>query len=349
MPLDEPSWWYDVRNAWPAIVLRPFSQIYGAVAARRLRDGPKYRSKLPVICIGNFTAGGTGKTPLAVMLGDRLRRSGETPVVLSRGYGGSLRGPHLVDPKSSSAAQTGDEPLLLAQHQTTVIARDRVLGARFIEQRQLGTVIIMDDGLQNPKLAKTLSIAVVDGARGFGNGHVIPSGPLRAPLYEQLGLVGAIVLIGGGRQSLPAGLEGASCPVMRAAPEPVGDLGWLRAQRLVAFAGIGHPERFFALLRDGGGELVETIAFADHHPFSQDDAERLLTRARVHAAALVTTEKDFARLAGHTGHAATLAAATRVLKIRLAFEERHDNRLLDLVGAAVARHRDRADKARSDG
>ncbi len=372
MPLDEPSWWYgedDRRAHW----LAPVARIWGRVAqARHTRQAP-YRSRLPVICIGNFTAGGTGKTPLALHIAALLKAAGEHPALLTRGYGGHLAGPLWVEPARHDASEVGDEPLLLARTAPVMLARDRRLGALAIEQagtedlaRAGGTepisVIVMDDGLQNPALAKDLSIALVDGLRGVGNGRVIPAGPLRAPLEFQLGIVDAIVVtrpLGApapGRPGVETGedatasprprvleslRQGFPGPVLAAEQRPDGDTAWLRGARVYAYAGIGNPDRFFATLRGLGADLVATVRFADHHAFNDAEAARLIDKAEQSSATLVTTEKDWARLAacekrdGATTARARLAAASRTLPIQLEFEPGDAARLADMVLTAA--------------
>ena len=199
MPVSEPSWWYGPGGGWQTALLSPIGAIVGAIASRRLQNAKPYRSPLTVICVGNFTAGGSGKTPLALLLAKLVAEENREPWFLSRGYGGRLQGPVCVNPARHSASDVGDEPLLLARTAPTVIARNRREGAETIEAlASKNAVIIMDDGLQNPVLAKDLSIAVVDARRGFGNGHVIPAGPLRAPLAVQMNLADLIVLTGQG-------------------------------------------------------------------------------------------------------------------------------------------------------
>jgi tetraacyldisaccharide 4'-kinase len=346
VPLDEPAWWYgDDRTgskSWGmARWLAPVAAVTGWAAAIRYRLVTPYRARLPVICVGNFTAGGTGKTPLAAHVCDQLRRAGHRPAVLTRGYGGRHAGPHWVG-GSDSARDVGDEALLLARTTPTLVARDRSAGARAIESKpEAATVIVMDDGLQNPQLAKDLAIAVVDGARGLGNGRVMPAGPLRASLAFQLGLVDAIVV----NAALPGAGDGVAQslrqrfggPLLRATTVAAGDASWLRGKQVVAWAGIGAPQRFLAMLEGLGAETVETVVFRDHQPLVAADAERLLGLARDTRAQLVSTEKDLARLRGATGPLAELAAATRVLPIELRFAEPDARRLDALVAAALER------------
>jgi tetraacyldisaccharide 4'-kinase len=298
-----------------AHVLRPAGALYGMIARARLAQ-PGHRSRLPVVCIGNFTAGGTGKTPMAIWVGRELSRLGRKPAFLSRGYRGSIVGPHLVDPVRDRAVATGDEPLLLARVAPTVIARDRVAGARLIETLE-ADVIVMDDGLQNPSLVKDLSIAVIDAGAGLGNGLVIPAGPLRLPLSAQLPLVHAVVAVDSGEaEGEPTYLSGWHGPIHRLRLTALGDVAWLAGRRVIAFAGIGRPEKFLATLRGLGAEIIAMHDFPDHHAFSDAEAEQLLAEADRHRAALLTTEKDMVRLAA-SGAQAMLARQAQALAVGL--------------------------------
>ncbi|MGQ0671298.1 MAG: tetraacyldisaccharide 4'-kinase [Hyphomicrobium sp.] len=345
MRLDEPGWWYGATRA-EAIAARglsPLGRLYGHLVQRRFKATTAYRSRLPVVCVGNLTAGGTGKTPLVAFIAQLLKAAGCHPVILSRGHGGRLAGPHWVAPGIDTAHDCGDEPLLLADVATVMVARDRRAGAMMIERSERpADVIVMDDGLQNPSLIKDLVIAVVDGLRGFGNGEIIPAGPLRAPLDFQLGLTDCIVVNGGaGPSAAPVldRIEGLRRdflgPVLSAHVEPAETADWLPGQDVVAYAGIGHPQRVFDMIAALGGHVVEAIAFADHHAFSDADARRLLTLAIERKAMLVTTAKDRARLIGGRGALADLAAASRVLHVRLAFSTRDRERLVALLDAAM--------------
>jgi len=343
--LDEPSWWYAQAPSRLAKVLQPLGALYGRAVAARHGRARSYRSRLPVICVGNFTAGGTGKTPLAMHLCARLKAAGHAPVALTRGYGGRLSGPHWVNATSDVAGDVGDEPLLLARAVPTLVARDRPLGVRAIEVGPHPvTVVVMDDGLQNATLVKDLAIAVVDGSRGLGNGLVLPAGPLRAPLDFQLELTDAIV-VNEGAAAAAAGpvtqwlRRRFAGPVLRAGVAPALTTCWLRATRVVAWAGIGAPQRFFATLRALGAELAEAVVFRDHQQLGADDARRLLHLARRHGARLVTTEKDMVRLAGTGGALGELRHASQALPVRLAFEARDAERLLALVETALQARR----------
>lgn len=346
MPVDEPDWWYGPADSASARLLTPAAKIVTAIAARRWRNAQPFRSSLAVVCIGNFTAGGTGKTPLARAIARLLAELGEKPVFLSRGYGGSERGPHRVDSERDAAARVGDEPLLLARDAPTFVARDRAAGARAIAQevaagRLAATVIVLDDGMQNPTLAKDLTLAVVDGRRGFGNGRVLPAGPLREPLAVQMPRVDAVIVNAPPGGPAPHVTDELSRwwrgPTLLASVEPAQDIGWLAGVPLVAFAGIGHPRRFFDLLRDLGGNIAAEIAFADHHALGEAEASRVIDTAKQHRAAIVTTEKDLARLSGGTGSLAALREIARALPIRLAFSASDRTRLTALLRQAADR------------
>ena len=342
MPLNEPSWWYRESEAWQAKLLAPLGWLWGHATARRLGGGTPYRAQCPVICIGNFTAGGTGKTPMSLAVAVIVRDLGGTPVFLSRGYGGTRAGPIFVDNTRHTATEVGDEPLLLAQTAPAVIARDRAAGARLIERTAApGTVIIMDDGLQNPYLVKDLVIAVVDGQRGLGNLAVIPAGPLRAPLAFQARLVDAIVVNGGSQQAdfpgMPELLRSFSGPLLAARTDVAADAPSLRGVKVVAFAGIANPERFFRSLESQRAMVCDRIAFGDHHAFTAADCERLLATATAQGARLITTEKDFARLKGRSEPALQrLRASSQTLAMELVLEDSDLAVLRDLIAKAVA-------------
>ncbi len=275
--------------AW---LLSPIGWIYGAITAWRM-GRPGVRAGIPVICIGNLTAGGAGKTPTVLMLAKALEERGESPFVVSRGYGGRLAGPVRVEPERMTAAECGDEPLLLAARLPVIVSRDRLAGARLAEA-QGATLVLLDDGLQNPRLAKDCTIAVVDAGQGLGNGLCLPAGPLRAPVAAQMRHVDAVLLIG---DSPVSTLAGGEKPMFRAriVPDPEA-VARLAGRPLLAFAGIGRPEKFFATLRDAGLDLVATRSFADHHPFTDAEIAALRADAAAAGLALVTTEKDAARL-----------------------------------------------------
>ena len=342
MPSREPDWWYGQEQTVIARMLRPLGALYGAASEYRIRRGTPHKSAVPVICIGNFTAGGTGKTPLTLLLAEMLLARGAEPVALSRGYGGRVREPHWVDPAHDQAGRVGDEPLLLARAMPTLVARDRHQGALAIAARATArTIILMDDGMQNSALAKDLVIAVVDGRRGFGNGWVIPAGPLRATLAFQMTLADAILVNGApaanasGEPIFERLAREFPGPVLAATVAAQGDATWLAEKPLAAFAGIGAPERFFDLVESLGGRIAIRRAFPDHHVFTAADAEALLAAATATGARLVTTEKDLARLAGQPGVLGDLASQTTVLAITLALPSGDRTRLQSLLDAVV--------------
>ena len=322
----EPSWWYRPAGL-TATALGPVSRLYGAVAEHRFARGENYRSPLPVICVGNFTAGGSGKTPFTAMLAEVLLARGERPVILTRGYGGRTAGPHWVDAQADTAAGVGDEPLLLAKIAPVLVARDRAAGARAIEERAAATVIVMDDGLQNAALEKDLAIAVVDGSRGLGNGCVIPAGPLRAPMAAQGARVGLIAFNGVPAPDLLAQMEQqCRAPCIKGQLQSAGDVGWLKGARVLAYAGIGHPGRFFETLRSLGAIVVEERSFGDHATMSRLDAASLLARAATLGATLITTQKDHIRL-NASPQLMALVAASQTLRVCMVLLPNSDKEL----------------------
>jgi tetraacyldisaccharide 4'-kinase len=282
--------------------LSPVGFVYGAITARRMQQAGQ-RADVPVICIGSYHVGGAGKTPTAIALVQMLQAAGETPVLLSRGYGGRLSGPVRVDPAQHRAGDVGDEPLLLARAAPVIVARDRVQGAA--AARAVGaSVIVMDDGFQNPSLHKDVSLAVIDGGRAAGNACVFPAGPLRAPLAVQIARTDALVIVGDGAAAdgIAHTVDASGAPVLRARLVPDRQaVSALRGKRVLAFAGIGDPQRFFDTLRASGIEVAASRAFADHHAFSAEDIADVLAQARASALTPVTTEKDLARLRGMAG------------------------------------------------
>ena len=317
---EPPFWWR--AAAIEARLLAPVAAIYGAVAASRLKH-EGYRAGVPVICIGNPTLGGAGKTPTALAVARMLKAASERPVFLSRGYGGRQRSPLLVAPDRHRAADVGDEPLLLARLAPTVVAHDRVEGAKAAHAAG-ASVIVMDDGFQNPSLAKDFSVLVIDGRRGIGNSKVFPAGPLRAPLDDQLARADAVILVGAmGEAASAAGaaVEARKLPLFQARLDPDREaIAALTGRPVLAFAGIGDPEKVFATLREAGIAVAATRSFADHHRYTPADARDLCRQADAEGLTLVTTEKDTARLRGEEA-TAELAARVRVLPVGLVFEQ----------------------------
>src|SRR6478735_665303 len=276
----EPGFWHGPASL-NAHLLKPLAALYGAVAARRLqRRG--LNAGIPVFCVGNYHVGGAG----------------ETPAVLSRGYGGKLRGPVRVDPGRHAASDVGDEPLMMADALPVVVSRKRADGVP-LARAQGATVILMDDGFQSPAIVKDASLIVTDSARGIGNGQVFPAGPLRAPLRPQLARTDALIVVGNGSaaETVSAEIAAQGKPVLSAHLKPDdAQVAQLRGKRVLAFAGIGDPTRFFNTLRASGIDVAAQRAFADHHPYSQAEIEGLIAEAKRDALTLVTTEKDLARL-----------------------------------------------------
>lgn len=258
---------------------------------------------VPVICIGNYHLGGAGKTPLAIHLIGLLREMGEKPVVLSRGYGGRMHGPVLVTDKHT-ARDVGDEPVMLSRIVPVVVSRDRVAGAE--RARAIGaSVIVMDDGFQNPSLRKDLSIVVIGGRRGVGNGAVFPAGPLRAPLDLQTSRTDVLIVVGPGpgADGVIEMVKRRGVPVLRAQTRPhESSLAVLRGRRVLAFAGIGDPERFFDTLRAGGVDVVRTHPFPDHHAYTLEEIQSVLGQTAQEQLLAVTTEKDIVRLRDVVSH-----------------------------------------------
>ncbi len=314
-----PDFWYR-EESLSGELLAPLGIAYDLAGRLRRAVARPLRLDLPVACVGNLVAGGAGKTPVTLDLARRLTARQAAPHILSRGYGGSAAGPLAVDPKGHEAAEVGDEPLLLARAAPTWVARDRAAGGRAAQEAGAGC-LLLDDGFQNPGLAKDLSIVVVDAEVGFGNGFLLPAGPLRERVTRGLARADAVVLLGEDRRGLspqiPSGL-----PLLRARLVPGPGAAALSGRRLVAFAGIGRPAKFFDSLRALGAELVAEHAFDDHHPFTAEEVERLIDEAGAAEAIAVTTEKDDVRLPGH------LRARVEILPVRL---EWSDERPLDAL------------------
>jgi tetraacyldisaccharide 4'-kinase len=310
-------WWQPGRG----LLLSPLAAVYGTVAWWRMHSRGR-DAGVPVICLGNLTVGGGGKTPAALAVGRLLLAAHTRPFFLSRGYGGRLGGPILVNPAEHKAADIGDEPLLLARLASTIVARDRVAGAEAARARG-ANVIVMDDGFQNPALKKDLAIIVVDGHRGIGNRRIIPAGPLRAPLGTQLKRAQALILVGPpeGAASVVKAARRRQLALFHGRLEPDrSTLAALNGRKVLAFAGIADPEKFFTTLTEAGVVVAERRSFPDHHAYSATEARLLVVHADDRNLVLITTEKDQARLLGNP-KLATLAARTLVLPVRLVIDE----------------------------
>ncbi len=311
-----PGFWRSSRPTALARVLQPLGALYGSATARRMAQ-PGRRAGAPVVCVGNFVAGGAGKTPAAMALARLLIDDGRRVAFLSRGYGGAKRAePVRVDLNVHDARTVGDEPLLLARVAPCWVGADRVNGATMAVEAG-AQVLLLDDGLQNPALAKDLAFAVVDGEQGFGNGLCIPAGPLRAPVEAQAAYVQALIMIGGEEAAaLAISAAAPGKPILRANIEPDAfAAATLIGREVVAFAGIARPEKFYATLRRIGAQLVATRDFADHHVFTEREIEALTDEAARRGALLATTEKDRVRLT------ARQAQAVVTLPVMLRFEE----------------------------
>ena len=314
-------WWREKSLAsW---ALAPLSYLYSVVARRPFGKG--ITSKIPVICIGNFTAGGAGKTPVALSLAKQFQARGDEVVFLSRGYGGALSGPHLVSPTNDRAQDVGDEPLLLAKQAPTIIAHDRVAGLRFIEQQFTPDLIIMDDGFQSARIKPHHALLVIDGKRGLGNGFVMPAGPLRAPLSVQLDHADSLLVVHSSQQNHAAvenlirHFDEKQASVFDVNLKLTQDYD-LAGKRVVAFSGIGHPQKFFDTVEGCGADLVSSMPFPDHHSFSEGEAANILLQANLFDAEIVTTAKDAIRLEGGEGNLAKLLEAVKVIEVEAVFD-----------------------------
>jgi tetraacyldisaccharide 4'-kinase len=307
-----PEFWSTGAGPWPAL-LSPLGCLYAAGGRLERRLARPLRASIPVICVGNLTAGGTGKTPIALDIARRLAAMGRNPGFLSRGYGGKAPGPLRVDPASHTALQVGDEPLLLATRCPTWVAKDRRAALGAMEAAGIDTVI-MDDGFQDPALAKDLSLVVVDGAAGFGNGRVIPAGPLRETVAGGLERADAVIIVG---EDLAHARDQVRAlrldlPVIDARLEPDEAARALAGHRVFGFAGIGRPEKFEATLVEIGADIQGFTPFPDHHPYTGDELFSLLGAAAAADAMPVTTAKDWVRLPRKTREKVTMVGINAV-------------------------------------
>jgi tetraacyldisaccharide 4'-kinase len=313
-----PDFWQ--KGGVLAALLSPLGALHGMSVAFKAASAKPFDPGLPVICVGNLTAGGSGKTPVAIAIAEMLRTRGHKPCFLTRGYGGATRGPALAS-RGHTAAQMGDEALLLARTAPTIVARDRAAGAKLAKEKG-ATVLVMDDGHQNFALRKSLSLVVVDAETGFGNGHQIPAGALRESVAQGLTRADAVVLVGDGIPDL----HGYTGPVLHAHLKADG--AGFAGQDVFAFAGIGRPEKFVTSLEDSGAHVTGRCFFDDHHPYTDDEIIQLKMLAG--DALLVTTEKDFVRLTMQQRE------GIKVLKVSAGFDDRAAmDALLDTAVPAV--------------
>ena len=312
-------WW---KRGHPAsFILWPVSWLYGAVAGRRMERADGARLAVPVFCVGNFTVGGTGKTPVAEALARAALAMGRRPGFLLRGYGGKVDAAVMVDPQRHTFRDVGDEALMLSRLAPVAVSPARVDAAALLDEAGVD-FIIMDDGLQSGRLRPDFAVAVVDARRGFGNGHCLPAGPLRAPLAKQLPKVDAVLLNGEGAGAGAVRILAADAglPVVALRQVPVAETHTLAGASVLAYAGIGDPEKFFATLRALGADVVRSIPLADHQPITEAIARSLLADGA--GLTLVTTAKDMARLGGAAGPAVTaLREASEVLEITAEFDD----------------------------
>jgi tetraacyldisaccharide 4'-kinase len=332
-----PFWWKKAGlQAW---LLTPVSWIYAAVASRNMKRAKRLKMPVPVICVGNFTVGGAGKTPTVITLAKAAKAKGLKAGVLSRGYGGSIDRTTVVDPAHHRARDVGDEPLLIARETLTVVSRKRVDGAR----RLIGEgcdLIIMDDGFQSASLHFDYALMVIDTMRGIGNGRIVPAGPVRAPTGLQLKFATALLKVGTGNAADPfiriAARSGK--PVLEASIRPV-DAPEIRNRKVLAFAGIADPQKFFRTVEELGGIIAMDRPFGDHQHLTEDEIADILATAERESLDIVTTAKDAVRLIGHHGRAAELLDKVKVIEVEMAFDSRATPGLIIDQAIAAARKR----------
>lgn len=339
MASEAPPFWWE-KPDWRARALSPLSWLYGAIAGRRMRSAKREKIDVPVLCVGNFTVGGSGKTPVAIALAGHALQRGLNPGFLSRGHGGSFAEPHIVDAHHDAAKHVGDEPLLLAEHAPVAVSPNRAAGARMLIEKEGCDFLIMDDGFQSARIHIDFALVVVDARYGVGNGRVIPGGPLRAPVVTQLLYADALLRMGDGtaadavvRQAARAGK-----PIFAARARPR-DTKQFAGKRLLAFAGIGHPEKFYDTVAEAGGKVVLSRSFPDHHVYGADELAELLSTAKTADLRLVTTAKDAARLR-HGAIPSGFLEKLNVLEIETVFEpDQTPQRIIDETLEAWRRRR----------
>ena len=311
-----PEFWIGAEDAWPARALAPVAWIWAAASWARLALARPWRAPAKVLCVGNLVAGGAGKTPLALDLARRILRRGHAVHILTRGYGGTLAGPVKVDSARHKVTDVGDEALLHARVAATWVGRDRAETAK-AACADGARVLVMDDGFQNTSLAKDFSILAVDGAVGFGNGHVMPAGPLRETRGSGLARADAVVIYGPDEKNAARRIRGLrpELPILGARIAPGSEAARLKGRPAFAFAGIGRPEKFFATARAAGVEVRETLAFPDHHAYSDSDLAGIFRRAAALGAMPLTTAKDAVRIS------ASARAPLEVLTMALVWED----------------------------
>lgn len=314
-----PFWW--TKPDWRAYALWPVSRLYGLIAGSRMRRAHRASVPVPVICVGNFTVGGAGKTPTSLALARAAKARGLRPGFLSRGYGGSLDVVTVVKPGQHRARDVGDEPLLLAREALTVISRRRVSGAQRLVEEGVD-LIIMDDGFQSARLIFDYALLVVDSRRGIGNGFMIPSGPVRAPLTEQLRQASSLLVIGDGNAAdalIRQAARGAK-PFFTATLATV-DTADLQGQGVMAWSGLADNEKFFRTVESTGARIHLKRGFPDHHHLSDDEVADVLADAEAANCQIVTTAKDSVRLGGGHGRSEELRRKSRVIEVEIRFDD----------------------------
>ncbi|KQV68236.1 tetraacyldisaccharide 4'-kinase [Rhizobium sp. Root1220] len=314
-----PFWWS--KADWRAWTLYPISFLYGRISGYRMTHAKRVSVAVPVICVGNFTVGGAGKTPTALTIARAAKARGLKPGFLSRGYSGSLDVTTVVDPEHHRAVAVGDEPLLLAREALTVISRRRVEGAERLV-KEGADLIIMDDGFQSARIAIDYALLVIDASRGLGNGHIVPGGPVRAPIRLQLRYATALVKVGSGvaADKIVRIAARAAKPYFTASLK-VCDGADLAGRSVLAFAGIADPSKFFRTVESLGAHIAASRSFGDHEHLADDEIDDIISTAERDNLQIVTTSKDFVRLAGHHGKAEQLAGKCRVIEVEMAFED----------------------------
>jgi tetraacyldisaccharide 4'-kinase len=321
-----PFWW--TKPDWRARALWPFSFVYGRIAGYRMAHARRASVPVPVICVGNFTVGGAGKTPTALTLARAAREKGLKAGFLSRGYGGLLDVTTVVDPSHHLATAVGDEPLLLAREALTVISRRRVEGAERLVKEGVD-LIIMDDGFQSARLTIDYALVVIDTMRGIGNGHIVPGGPVRAPIGRQLSYASALLKVGSGNAAdrIVRMAARAGKPFFASSLKVIGQND-LAGRKVLAFAGIADPEKFFRTVGSLGAEIAVRRSFGDHAHLSDDEISDMLDLADRDGLEIVTTSKDMVRLNGQHGKAAKLAARARVIDVEMVFADHRAPKLI---------------------
>ena len=297
-----PKFWYNPKYSFSSLLLTPISWIYGLVRKKIQRDRAPWKAPIPVICVGNLLAGGQGKTPIALSIGKVLKLNNKSVHFISRGYGGSLRGPLLVDPRVNTASEVGDEPILLSEIAPTWICVDRIAGIKLAYEMG-AKIVVMDDGFQNPSVKKDFSILAFDADVGFGNGRLIPAGPLRESITDGLSRANAAVIIGDDFLGLESRLLNISnslpqkqIKVYKAKIAPTTNFQSINKQKVFAFTGIGRPEKFLNTLIEMNCDITGKQYFSDHHQFTETEISQLLNLAKTKDSTLITTTKDYVRL-----------------------------------------------------